>query len=1029
MRFSSSSLNGLTLMLATAATMMMTTKRVLAATTSRHGLAFVGPQQYHRKNNKMSRLFFSSSSAAEDWPLDKVRQTFVNYFQEKDHTFQPSSAVAPLNDPTLLFTNAGMNQFKPIFLGQVDPNSPLSELKRAANSQKCIRAGGKHNDLEDVGKDTYHHTFFEMLGSWSFNGDYFKKEAIDFAWELLVKVYGLDEDRLYATYFEGNEDVPADLEAKEYWMQYLPEDRIIASNAKDNFWEMGETGPCGPCTEIHYDRIGGGRNAAHIVNQDDPNVLEIWNLVFIQYNRDAASGLTPLPNQHVDTGMGLERLVSILQDKISNYDTDAFTPLFDEIAKHSSKDVGVYEGKIGADDVTMKDTAYRAIADHIRTLCFAIADGAVPNNEGRGYVLRRILRRATRYGQQILQAPPGFFATLVPVVVDTYGEAYPELVQNKQTILDIIQEEEQAFSTMLDRGIKFFTELQGELEQEQSKIVTGEKAFYLYDTLGFPLDLTELMAEEAGLTVDSAGFQQEMETQKQRSRAARKKGGGGDDAVVALELIAEQTSWLADQNIPPTNDEFKFTATTTNPQLSAKVLAIFGENGFGTEANEGDCVGLILDQSSFYAEAGGQEADAGVIAMGEDTIFVVQDVQSYGGYLLHTGIVEKGSLSVSDSVTCQIDVKRRSNITPNHSMTHVLNSALRQVLASIAGNDDASISIDQRGSLCNEEKLRFDFSYKKALTGKQLEQIQDYCQTVIADDLEITSNVLPLDEAKALPGVRAVFGEVYPDPVRVVRIGEDTSIEFCGGTHMARTSEAVDFCLVDETAVAKGIRRITAVTGNLAQQAQRLGREQTQIVTEAETWDPSTTPDLDKRAGVLRKELEDLSSQLSAPLQTELRARIDAIQKKAVEYKKKQLAGRVDRVLNQIEQVLLDNKDEKVLVLPVDIGADSKASQKVLNLVQKVAPHTAFMGISEEEEGSGGKVLAFCLVPEELASGELLKADAWIRTALESCGGRGGGRPTNAQGQAKECDNVAQLIADAQEFATVALKKIGAETN
>eukprot|EP00547_Thalassionema_nitzschioides_P005626 CAMPEP_0194214384 /NCGR_PEP_ID=MMETSP0156-20130528/15519_1 /TAXON_ID=33649 /ORGANISM="Thalassionema nitzschioides, Strain L26-B" /LENGTH=963 /DNA_ID=CAMNT_0038942619 /DNA_START=270 /DNA_END=3161 /DNA_ORIENTATION=+ len=955
-----------------------------------------------------SRLFSSSTT---DWPVDKVRQTFVDYFKGKEHTVQPSSAVAPLNDPTLLFTNAGMNQFKPIFLGQVDPTSPLASLQRAANSQKCIRAGGKHNDLEDVGKDTYHHTFFEMLGSWSFNGNYFKKEAIEYAWELLTKVYGLDESRLYATYFEGNDDVPADLEAKEYWMQYLPEDRIIASNAADNFWEMGETGPCGPCTEIHYDRIGGGRNAASIVNQDDPNVLEIWNVVFIQYNRDLETGLTPLPAQHVDTGMGLERLVSVLQDKPSNYDTDAFTPLFDKIATHSR--VGPYEGKVGDDDVTKKDTAYRAIADHARALCFAIADGAVPNNEGRGYVLRRILRRATRYGQQILKAEPGFFATLVEVVVDTFGDAYPELVQNQKTIFDVIQEEEQAFSTMLDRGIQYFTELQSELEEAKSTEVTGSKAFFLYDTLGFPLDLTQLMAEEAGLTVDSQGFRTKMETQKQRSRDARKKSSDGS---AHLEFIAEQTAWLTKEGIATTNDAPKFDTAA----LPAKVVAIFGVDGFTDSAQEGDTVGLVLDQSSFYAEAGGQEADTGVvISLGDDdaaTSFVVNDVQSYGGYLLHTGVVEKGTFTKDSDVTCSVDYDRRSKIVPNHSMTHVLNSALRQVLGD---------GVDQRGSLCSDEKLRFDFSHKKALSGKQLRQVEEICQQVVQDDLEITAQVMPLNEAQALDGVRAVFGEVYPDPVRVVRIGTDTSIEFCGGTHMSRTSEAQQFVLVEETAVAKGVRRITAVTGDVAAQAQVAGQAQQAKIEEAESWDPNETPDLDKKAGGLRKELDD-DAFLSAPLKAELRARIDAIQKKAVEYKKQQLAGRVDRVLNELEAKIIEEQanndsDNKVMVLPVDIGADSKASQKVMKLVQKLAPGMAFMGISEEEEGSGGKVLAFALVPDALV--ESIKADAWVRKALEGCGGRGGGKPNSAQGQAKECtaEQLEQLIKDAAAFAETAL--------
>jgi len=1018
----------------------------LAARSSarRHGLAFISsttntnnirsinrrslPSQQHRfrrrtevfstTETKTTTTASTTEEEEEFWSVNKVRSTWIDYFAEKEHTFQPSSACAPLNDPTLLFTNAGMNQFKPIFLGQVDPSSPLSKLKRAANSQKCIRAGGKHNDLEDVGKDTYHHTFFEMLGSWSF-GDYFKKEAIDYAWELLTVVYKMDPDRLYATYFEGNEDVPADLEAKEYWMQYLPEDRVIASNAADNFWEMGDTGPCGPCTEIHFDRIG-GRNAAHIVNQDDPNVLEIWNLVFIQYNR-GEEGLSPLPNQHVDTGMGLERLVSVLQDKMSNYDTDAFTPLFNKIEEFSK--VGPYEGKILEEDVTKKDTAYRAIADHARALTFAIADGAVPNNEGRGYVLRRILRRATRYGQQILKAEPGFFATLVPIVVDTYGEAFPELVKNQDTVLEIIQEEEKAFSTMLDRGIKFFAELEDDLKKEGKDTVSGKKAFFLYDTLGFPIDLTELMAEEAGLRLDSNEFKKEMETQKQRSRDARnasKKGGSG----VLLEFIAEQTSYLSDtKSIAATDDSYKYELSV---KLSSTISAIYAgkteaddENvGFDSAAEEGDYVGVVLDKSSFYAESGGQEADTGLVSIvSEDgkteATFVVQDVQSYGGYLLHTGVVTSGSIKVGAGVVCEVDYDRRTHVTPNHSMTHVLNSALRDVLGD---------NVDQRGSLCNSEKLRFDFTHKKALTLKQLKRVETICKEVVSAKLPVTSDLIPLSDAQSIDGVRAVFGEVYPDPVRVVKIGKDTSIEFCGGTHMTNTGEAEQFCLVEETAVAKGIRRITAVTRSAARRAIDEGTKLQDSVDTTDALKPESTPELGDLAATLRKELDE--GYISAPLKAQLRSRIEAIQKKSVDYKKAQLAGRVDRILNDLKQTIQDAADAQkdVLVMKVGIGADAKASQKVMNTVKSIAPDMAFMGISEEEEGQDvGKVMAFALVPDSMIEKSGLVADAWIRQALERVGGRGGGKPNNAQGQAKECQNVDNIVEDATAFANEAI--------
>jgi len=568
---------------------------------------------------------------------------------------------------------------------------------------------------------------------------------------------------------------------------------------------MGDTGPCGPCSELHYDRIG-NRDASSLVNKDDPNVIEIWNLVFIQYNRDE-NGLSLLPNQHVDTGMGLERLCSLLQDKDSNYDIDAFQPLFEAIESLSS--VGPYEGKLGKDDVTLKDTAYRAVADHARTLTFALADGAVPDNEGRGYVLRRILRRATRYGQQILKCEPGFFAKLVPVVVDTFGEAYPELIKNQDNIVDIVKEEEQAFSTMLDRGIKYFDE---EIKGESKEVVSGDKAFFLYDTLGFPIDLTELMAEEADMTVDMNGFEAEMEGQKKRSREARlaAKGLTGE----RLELIAEQTSWLADEGIDVTDDSSKY---AWDEIVEANVKAIFTSDGFlkdGESAKEGSTIGLVLDNSSFYAEAGGQDADLGTITFDGGEL-VVNDVQVYGGYILHSGVISEGSISVGSSVKCEVDYARRRDVAPNHSMTHVLNAALREVLGE---------GCDQRGSQCNDEKLRFDFSHKKAMSAAQLKDTEVYVRDTIEKSIPVTAEVMALDDAKSIPGVRAMFGEVYPDPVRVVKVGDDCSVEFCGGTHIANTAEAEAFVLTEETAVAKGIRRITALTRDAAKKAIEEGK-------------------------------------------------------------------------------------------------------------------------------------------------------------------------------------------------------------
>ncbi len=768
---------------------------------------------------------------------------------------------------------------------------------------------------------------------------------------------------------------------------------------------MGDTGPCGPCSEVHYDRIG-NRDASALVNADDPDVIEIWNIVFIQYNRDD-KGLASLPAKHIDTGMGLERLVSILQDKSSNYDTDVFSPIFRKLEELTK--VGPYEGKLGEEDATLKDTAYRAVADHIRTLTFALADGAVPNNEGRGYVLRRILRRATRYGQQILKADPGFFQKLIPVVVETFGEAYPELVENQETITEIIAEEEAAFSTMLDRGIKFFGELEEEMKADGKAEVSGEKAFYLYDTLGFPIDLTELMAEEAGLKLDSKGFSNEMEEQKKRSRAARAaaKSGGAPQ----LELIAEQTAALADDNVSPTDDSTKY---KWDVDVQATIMSMFGTDGFyekDSSAAVGDFVGLILDKSSFYAEAGGQEADLGVIRLldAEENVvgsFEVRDVQTFGGFLLHTGVVEEGSFKKGDAVTCRVDYERRRLITPNHSMTHVLNAALREVLGD---------TVDQRGSLCNDEKLRFDFTNKKALSAKQLRRTEEICQDIVSKSLPVTATVMPLDEAKAIEGVRAVFGEVYPDPVRVVQVGDDCSIEFCGGTHVSNTAEAEAIILVEETAVAKGIRRITGVTRDAAKAAIKEGEKIEAMVVDLEDL-KAETEGLDKKAGEARKDVD--AAFISATLKADLRNRIEVVQKKANDVKKAALAQRVNLVLNDVkaEVETAVSNDARTLVLNVDIGADSKASQSVLNAVKKIAPDMAFMGISEEEQGSGGKLLAFAVVPDSLVDAGL-KADEWIRSTLEVCGGRGGGKPGNAQGQAQECSDVEAVIAASESFA------------
>lgn len=932
------------------------------------------------------------------WPASRVRSTFIDFFSHAHtHKFVPSSPVVPHDDPTLLFANAGMNQFKPIFLGVASPDSFLSTLKRACNSQKCIRAGGKHNDLDDVGKDTYHHTFFEMLGNWSF-GDYFKSGAIDMAMELLIGKYGLPAERIYATYFGGDEKqgLQPDLEARQFWLKHLPESRVLPFDCKDNFWEMGDTGPCGPCTELHFDRIG-GRDASALVNMDDPTVIEIWNLVFIQFNRESDGSLRQLPNKHVDTGMGFERVTSILQEKMSNYDTDVFMPIFDAIQKATN--CRPYGGLLGEDDVDGVDMAYRVVGDHIRTLTIAVTDGAVPDSDGRGYVLRRILRRAVRYGREFLKAPDGFFAGLVDSVVASMGEAFPELQRKRDHVVDILAHEEKTFLRTLGRGTERFKQIRKDLEKTGGTVISGGDAFFLYDTMGFPLDLTQRMAEEVNLSVDEEAYHKAMQAARDMSRNDRANRAGVDGVRLVLE--AEETAYLQGEGILPTNDEAKY---IWNETPTATVKAIFG-GGRGnfadsTESLSNDAVfGVILDSTSFYAKAGGQVADTGLfncVTSGE-SLFEVTEVEVFGGFVLHIGkMAHSGSgFKVGDAVSCAVDYKNRGKIAPNHTLTHVLNFALRRVLGD---------TVDQKGSEVDSAKLRFDFSQKKALTIEQLTEVQRIVSKTVEESKRVYTKVTPLADAKAIHSLRAVFGETYPDPVRVVSIGapvEDLvaeplneawsalSIEFCGGTHLQNTKEAESFLIIQEEPVATGIRRITAVTKDAAIEKANLGKAIEEKVAAAEKAPPAKLPDI---VPALVNEVNETT--MGAVHKHSLRSRMAVLMKKSAEAMKARSKGALEEGLLAAEKEVMAAKEsgKNLAVVLVPLEGDGKALSKVATKFGGLWPEGAVMAISVDHKKN---VVRVCSVSTKVP------ANKWAMETMATAGGKGGGKPTAANGTCK----------------------------
>ena len=968
-----------------------------------------------------ARWMFPEIFGDQKWTAARTRQAFLDFFELKGHTFVRSSPVVPHDDPTLLFANAGMNQFKPIFMGKADPNSPLGKLRRATNTQKCIRAGGKHNDLDDVGKDTYHHTFFEMLGNWSF-GDFFKVEAINFAWELLTKVYKLPADRMYATYFGGSKEqgLAPDNEARDIWLKILPESQVMPFGTKDNFWEMGDTGPCGPCTELHFDRVG-GRDASSLVNMDDPEVIEIWNLVFIQFNREPSGELKTLPNKHVDTGMGFERIVSVLQNKMSNYDTDVFVPIFDEI-QALTEAPREYRGGVGQkEDPDNVDMAYRVIADHIRTLCISIADGARPGNEGREYVLRRVLRRAVRYGREVLKAKEGFFSKLVPVVVRVMSDVFPELATHQGKITEIIAEEETSFGRTLTKGIERFKKASKQIlaahkvsKAGDKPMLSGQESFVLWDTFGFPVDLTELMAEEYGIGVDMEGFKEAMSAAKEKSRAGGKNKGA---AGAGLRFEAEQTAHLRDTlKLAATVDAHKFSKADVKSEVCAILSS--GSNSFVDQAAAGEVVALVVGATSYYAEMGGQVADTGTIETSGAT-FAVEDAKIAAGYVFHVGKVAKGaSVKVGDSCTVRVDYDRRHKIANNHTCTHLLNLALRNHI---------SEDVQQKGSLVDDEKLRFDFNNNKPVDAKRLGKIEKDIQGDIDRALQVYYKEVSLGDGKAIHGLRAVFGETYPDPVRVVSIGKPVddllkdpkasdnygySIEFCGGTHLDNTKEAAAFAILSEEGVAKGVRRIAAATGEIAQAAIKRGSDL-----------KATAGKLDgvKDATALQQELNKLKAEVDKvviPLTTknEIRDVLAKHSKKIVELGKKAAAGNKKKaVAEAVESVKKAAGEGKTsCVLQIDVGLDSKALLEAVEASLKAEPAFSLMVFSSDDKKK--KVMAYAGVSQD-AVDKGLAAPTWIKESLAVCGCKGGGKPNRAQGQGPGIDKLGEAMKKAEELA------------
>jgi len=923
----------------------------------------------------------------------QIRQSFLDFFREKKHTIVPSSSLLP-DAPNLLFTNAGMNQFVPIFLGQQKPswNPP-----RVADTQKCIRAGGKHNDLEDVGLDTYHLTFFEMLGNWSF-GDYFKKEAIEWAWELIVERWRLPAQRLYASVYKPGPDEPSefDQEAHDHWARLFqdadldPKIHVVTSGKADNFWMMGDTGPCGPCSELHVDLTPDGDTRGSLVNKDDPRCIEIWNLVFIQFNANPDGSFSPLPQRHVDTGMGFERMSGFyaatkgftdFTAAPSAYDSDVFTDIFKALEKLSGKKYAntlPKHGSAGENEQEKIDIAFRVIADHIRALGFAIADGIIPSNEGRGYVLRRILRRAVRYGRSLGFHEP-FFFKLVDVVAKTMGDVFPEVRAKQKMIQETIRREEESFNKTLDKGIELF---ESEVGRGVSKI-SDAFAFRLYDEQGFPLDLTGLMARERGLTVDVAGFEKLMDQQRERARKAQKKE---TIAVEPGELKSSPTKFLG--------YDFLETEAVVETVLSG---------------NKPDEINIVLDQTPCYAEMGGQVGDRGLLHVpGHDRTEVgqlrVTDTQKRGeAYIHRTQLVEGRPPEPGEAIRISVDADRRKLIQGHHTVTHLLHWALHEVVSK-----DAT----QKGSYVGPDKLTFDFS-SAALTPEQKRDVEKLVNEKIAENAPVSWTEIPYAEAKKRKDIQQFFGEKYGEAVRVVQIGGEPkklngySMELCGGTHVRSTSEIGVFRIVKEEAIAAGTRRIEAVAGDAArvwarEEAERqqerfetLSRKKPQLAPLPVFTDTVETDEILKQIDARAAHLEKLDVD------------VREWEKKHAKEAEADLRSRGAQIANDLA---LSKVGQKICVASVPDG-DGKLLQAVADALKQ-----KFDGPIVLAGGKENNVALVVLVPKQLTS--KFQANKIIQQIAPIVGGKGGGRPENAQGGGTDADKVDKALAEAKRLLT-----------